>query len=426
MKKWIRTSSVLKKILCYTLAVTLLLTALPSLTAFAKGSGSANLQVSGNNVALTLNIPEGKTETITTLRLKMYVIVESGTTDEPIFTFADSIKSTVKDARVSQSSNGNYTIDIVISGKSDQDIFHDSESAAIGTLSLSPGTKKDFKAEIGLSSPDDGVSEDGIPVVEYVDSKGLSVQKVSLTNASPVIISRTATPEPSVTPKPTDGPEPSVTPEPSGTPAPTDTPTPTDTPAQAFNKTKVPKLVGTPKSGTNKLTVKWSKIAGASGYRIYSFNTTTRRYTCLKTITNPGTTSYKLTLEYGTRNYLKVRAFKINEDKTKTFGSLSKFLKVKIAPAKMTVPAGKSQKKGQATLSWKKVSGATGYVLYKSSTKNGPYQRVKVLKKTKTTYTETNLESGSTYYYKIRAYATGYNGKNIYGRPSSYRRIKIK
>ena len=79
----------------------------------------------------------------------------------------------------------------------------------------------------------------------------------------------------------------------------------------------------------------------------------------------------------------------------------------------VTVTAGKKQ----ATLKWKKVSGAKGYVVYRATSKSGKYKAVSTIKKGSTvSYINKKLTSKKTYYYKVRAYRTE-NGKRIY---SSY------
>ena len=66
----------------------------------------------------------------------------------------------------------------------------------------------------------------------------------------------------------------------------------------------------------------------------------------------------------------------------------------------------------EITLKWKKVSGVTGYRVYRYSTKKDKY--VYVGKTKKTTYTDDSLTAGKTYKYKIRAYKTK-KKKNTYG-----------
>ena len=93
-------------------------------------------------------------------------------------------------------------------------------------------------------------------------------------------------------------------------------------------------------------------------------------------------------------------------------------------PAKpsLTVKAGKKQ----AVLAWKKVSLASGYQVYRASSKNGKYSLVTTIKKGNTVfYTNKKLKTGKTYYYKVRAYRT-VSGKKVYGAYSSVKAVKIK
>ena len=88
----------------------------------------------------------------------------------------------------------------------------------------------------------------------------------------------------------------------------------------------------------------------------------------------------------------------------------------------VTVTAGKKQ----ATLKWKKVSGAKGYVVYRATSKSGKYKAVSTIKKGSTvSYINKKLTSKKTYYYKVRAYRIE-NGKRIYSSYSKTKSAKIK
>lgn len=95
---------------------------------------------------------------------------------------------------------------------------------------------------------------------------------------------------------------------------------------------------------------------------------------------------------------------------------------VKLAPATPTSFSVKSSAKKTANLSWKAVSGASGYqVYYGTSTK-----KMKLAgSPTKTTAKKTGLTSGRTYYFKVRAYKT-VGGKKYYGSFCSSKAVKIK
>jgi cell division protein FtsB len=88
----------------------------------------------------------------------------------------------------------------------------------------------------------------------------------------------------------------------------------------------------------------------------------------------------------------------------------------KVGTTKLTV------KKASATtvkFTWKKVSGAKGYVIYRATKKNGTYKAIKTVTSGKTvSYTAKNMDTGLTYYYKIRAYKT-VKKKRSYGKYST-------
>ncbi len=57
-----------------------------------------------------------------------------------------------------------------------------------------------------------------------------------------------------------------------------------------------------------------------------------------------------------------------------------------------------------ATLRWKKVKGATGYVLYRSNKKNGRYKKIKMLKKGKLiSYRNKLPKSGKKFYFYVQS-----------------------
>lgn len=91
-------------------------------------------------------------------------------------------------------------------------------------------------------------------------------------------------------------------------------------------------------------------------------------------------------------------------------------------PAKVKFKSVKRIGKTKAKLSWKKVTGASGYEIY-MKTGNGKYKKLKTLGKTKTSYMKTGLKKKTSYTFRIRAYKKS-GGKKIYGAYSSAKRIR--
>lgn len=97
--------------------------------------------------------------------------------------------------------------------------------------------------------------------------------------------------------------------------------------------------------------------------------------------------------------------------------------------AKLTAPTFTSVKtagKNTVKATWKKVTGASGYRVYRSTSKNGKYTSAGLIKKGSTvTFKDKKVSKGKTYYYKVRAYRA-VNGKRVYGPYSTVKSVKAK
>ena len=88
----------------------------------------------------------------------------------------------------------------------------------------------------------------------------------------------------------------------------------------------------------------------------------------------------------------------------------SKTVKKKISVSKLSRPEIKATAKSSSSIrvSWNKVSNADGYYIYRATSKDGSYSRVKKIRDSSaTSWTNTGLKSGKYYYYRVRAYAYG-------------------
>jgi len=94
-------------------------------------------------------------------------------------------------------------------------------------------------------------------------------------------------------------------------------------------------------------------------------------------------------------------------------------------PGKVTLSSVTAGKK-KATLKWKKVKDADGYIIYRSTSKNGTYKKVTTIKKNSTVkYTNKKLKSGKKYYYKVVAYNKT-KGVTAYSSASKVKSVKVK
>lgn len=73
---------------------------------------------------------------------------------------------------------------------------------------------------------------------------------------------------------------------------------------------------------------------------------------------------------------------------------------------KTTISSSSSMK-----ITWSKVTGASGYQIYRATSAKGNYQLIKATTAGKYSYVNTKLTPGKTYYYKVRAYKTSGKSK---------------
>lgn len=169
----------------------------------------------------------------------------------------------------------------------------------------------------------------------------------------------------------------------------------------------------------NKTKLSWSKVAGADGYVLYRRTSNTNSFKTLKVIKNGATVSYNDTsVKIGTTYYYKMRAYRMVDGK-KVYSAYTNIIKQKaqVATAKMT--SAKRASYNSIKLTWGKVSGASGYGIYRSTSEKGTYTRIGTVKGgSNLTYTDTKCSCGVTYYYKVAAYRTS-GVKNYYGSKSS-------
>ncbi len=162
----------------------------------------------------------------------------------------------------------------------------------------------------------------------------------------------------------------------------------------------------------NKVTLKWKKAAGVSGYRVYRYSTNKKKYVYVgKTKKLTYTVS---SLNAGTAYKFKVRAYKTKNDKN-TYGAYSDVVKGATAPKKVTGLKTTYLGTSNAELTWKKTKGAAGYEIFFYDYKKKHY--VSVGTTTKNKITVKNLTSNTKYKVKVAAFHKK-NGK-VYGLKSS-------
>ncbi|MCI7369070.1 MAG: leucine-rich repeat protein [Firmicutes bacterium] len=168
------------------------------------------------------------------------------------------------------------------------------------------------------------------------------------------------------------------------------------------NYVAAPVLKITTSAGKPKLT--WNKVDGAEKYYIYR-STDGKNY---KQYTSTTKTSYTNTsTTIGTTYYYKVKAAKVVNGKN-VYSVYSNVNSVKCVPAAPVVSISRSN--GKPKLTWKAVTGASKYYIYRSTDgTNFSY----LTNTSKTSYINSGASSGTKYYYKVKAVAV-VNKKNVF------------
>ena len=152
----------------------------------------------------------------------------------------------------------------------------------------------------------------------------------------------------------------------------------------------VVKIGNSASSGKPMLT--WNAVSGATSYKVYRATSQNGTYSLLGTVT---ATSYTNTgAKAGTTYYYKVKA--VNSAGESAYSNV-----VSGRATVTTLTMGHSSTSGKPQLTWKAVSGATSYKVYRATTKNGAYSVINTTKAR--TYTNTGAALGTTYYYKVEA-----------------------
>ena len=234
-------------------------------------------------------------------------------------------------------------------------------------------------------------------VLSWADNTKTGTGSVTVTGINKYFASQTLTfkisaPAPTVTPtpKPTNTP----TPKPTSTPA----PKPSGTPAPAVVKLTAPAIKAS--TSWNSCTLRWNRINNARSYILYR-KTNSGKYAKIKTL-NANTTSYKDTkITIGNKYSYVIRASR----KTSSGYIYSPTSKAVTVKPNLLRPSTKLKTlKGKQTLSWKKVPGATGYVLYQKKG-NGSFKKVKTVSARNLNYTF-KTSKNTTYSYRVVPYRT--------------------
>ena len=174
------------------------------------------------------------------------------------------------------------------------------------------------------------------------------------------------------------------------------------------------KFLATPKlssvaNGSGKVTVKWSKVTGASSYTVYRKTYSNGKWSGWSKIGTTKNTYYNDTKVSSGKNYkYTVRA--TSGDYSSYFNTSG--LKIKYL-AVVSLKSATSQKAG-VKVTWGKVTGAKGYEVYRRTYSKGKWSgwtKIKTISSGSTvSYTDKTAKKGVTYKYTVRAISDSNKG----------------
>ncbi len=160
-------------------------------------------------------------------------------------------------------------------------------------------------------------------------------------------------------------------------------------------KERATKPMVSAKGGQNQITLTWGKVSGADLYKVYKYDSATKKYKCLKTL--KGTKYVAKKLKNGTKYQYLVRA--------RVKGTWSKYNTTNHAIAYTTPSKPKvhySATSKSIKLSWKAVKSAKKYRVYAYDVEKKAYTKLEDTTKTSVKYN--NLKPGSTHIYLVRSW----------------------
>jgi endoglucanase len=156
----------------------------------------------------------------------------------------------------------------------------------------------------------------------------------------------------------------------------------------------------TANAGDGQASISWNASSGATSYNVKRSTTSGGAYSTVAS--NVTSTSYTNTgLTNGTTYYYVVSAVNNagqSANSSQVSATPQSTVTAPAVPTGVTASAGD----GQASISWNASSGATSYNVKRSTTSGGSYTTV-ASNVTSTSYTNTGLTNGTTYYYVVSA-----------------------
>lgn len=149
---------------------------------------------------------------------------------------------------------------------------------------------------------------------------------------------------------------------------------------------------------TTSISLKWDKVSGATGYRLYIYNASQGKWVYEKSTSKNSATFSDLSSAKAYK--FRVRAYKGKENKT--FGAYSSTVSTATLPKQVENLAATGNTTSSVTLKWSAVTRATGYRVYVYDANSSTWKKVGATTTTKCKLT--GLTAGAKYKFKVLAY----------------------
>jgi len=168
----------------------------------------------------------------------------------------------------------------------------------------------------------------------------------------------------------------------------------------------------------DEVTLKWNPVEGASGYEVWRYSTSLKKWV-LEERENENYAEVDDLLSANIYKF-KVRPFAVRADGSVLYGDYSAEFKTVTEPNDVNNLRASSKTKNTVTLSWSSVKRADKYQVYIYDKTTGKWDRL--ITTSKLSYTAKNLDSGTSYKFRVRPYREALDTK-VYG---DYENITVK